>query len=376
MAKVKNSTRKKKLGRRRTRATKPAKVRKHISRRRAPRSSSIPAAPPPPSSIDWTPFVAMVRRHKRFLLTTHIRPDADGLGSMLALAEALQSLGKHVRMLISSTYPPRYFFLDPDRRIERFSPPGDAWRDCDAIVVLDTATWNQLADFGPFLRSLDVAKAVIDHHVSHDNLGAARFVNTNVEATGRLVYEAIEALEAPLSETIADMLFAALAMDTGWFRHSNTTPATFALAEKLVRAGARPTLLYERLFEQNTLGRMKLSGLVLDRLQTSADGRIVWTELHRTDYERTGATPQDSEDLVNYTRSVKGAEVGLFFMEQPAGGVKISLRSRGLVDVAKLAERFGGGGHRLASGVTLQTSLEEARRIITDAIAGALPAPS
>jgi phosphoesterase RecJ-like protein len=321
--------------------------------------------------IDWAPFIDLVRRNRRFLLTTHIRPDADGLGSQLALAESLRRLGKEVRLVIASTWPPRYNFLDPDRRIERFTPPGDAWRDVDAVIILDTGTWNQLGDFGPFLRTLPVARAVIDHHLSQDDLGALRLVDTTAEATGRLVYEAVAALGEPLNEASANYLFAALATDTGWFRHPNASAATFELAGQLVQAGARPTPLYEALYEHNTLPRLKLMGLVLDRLERALDGRVAYTEIRREDYAATGATPQDTEDLVNFTRSLAGVEVGLFFMEQPRGGVKVSFRSRG-VDVAKVAEHFGGGGHRLASGAIVEMPLAEARTRVLRAVEAAL----
>ncbi len=322
--------------------------------------------------IDWAPFVEIVRRHRRLLLTTHVRPDGDGLGSMLALAEALQRLDKDVRMLIASVYPPRYDFLDPGRRIARFEPPGEEYRTAEAVVVLDTGTWNQLGNFGPFLKSLPVPKVVIDHHLTQDDLGALRLVDATAEATGRLTREAVAALGVPLSATMASHLFVAVAMDTGWFRHSNAGPATFALASELVAAGARPELLYDELFERNSPARLRLVGLVLERLTVTPGGRVAYTELRRGDYEATGATPQDSEDLVNYTRSVQGVEVGLFFMEQPRGGVKVSFRSRGAVDVAKIAEAFGGGGHRQASGAVLETSLDEAKTRVLQAVTATL----
>jgi bifunctional oligoribonuclease and PAP phosphatase NrnA len=322
--------------------------------------------------IDWRPFVDLVRRHQRFLLTTHIRPDGDAIGSMLALADALKGLGKGVRTVVASRVSARYRFLDPEGRVEYFEPPGDAWRQTDVAVVLDTSAWAQLGSFAAFFQSLPVAKAVIDHHQTQDDLGALRLVDTTAEATGRLVFEALAALEVPPSPAIATDLFVALAMDTGWFRHSNTSAATFALAGKLVAAGARPEVLYDLLFEQNTLGRLKLTGLVLDRLQVTCQGLVAYTEICRGDYEATGATPADSEDLVNFTRSLAGVEVGLFFMEQPRGGIKVSFRARSRVDVARVAERFGGGGHRLAAGATLAGSLDEARARVLDAVAEAL----
>jgi phosphoesterase RecJ-like protein len=321
--------------------------------------------------IDWSPLIDLTRHHRRFLLTTHVRPDADGLGSQLALAEALRRLGKEASLIIASTWPPRYDFLDPEKKIERFTLPGDNWRGAEAVIILDTGTWNQLGDFGTFLRQLNVPKLVIDHHPSQDDLGAERLVDVSVEATGRLVFDAIRALRVPLTETMANWLFAAVAMDTGWFRHSNTTAATLALASELMRAGANPTFLYEKLFEQGSLARLRLTGLVLGRLTMTPDGKVAYTSLQTADYAATGAMPQDSEDLVNYTRSLAGVEVGLFFMEQPRGGVKVSFRSRSL-DVGKLAERFAGGGHRLASGATLQLPLAEAQAKILDAVQAAL----
>jgi bifunctional oligoribonuclease and PAP phosphatase NrnA len=321
--------------------------------------------------IDWTPLVETIHRRKRFLLTTHVRPDPDGLGSQLGLADALDNMGKEVQLVIASNWPPRYDFLDPDKRIRRFTPPAEELRQVDAVIILDTGTWGQLGDFGPFLKSMSCDKAVIDHHVSQDDLGAVPYVDTTAEATGRLVFELIQALQQPLSSKAADFLFAALATDTGWFRHKNTTPATFALAEKLMAAGANPTWLYEQIYERNTVGKLKLMARVLDRLRVEAAGKIALTYVARDDYAATGAIPQDTEDLVNFTRSVAGVEVGIFFMEQPAGGVKVSFRSRS-VDVAKVAEQFGGGGHKLASGATLNTSLEEAQRRVLAAVTAAL----
>jgi phosphoesterase RecJ-like protein len=292
---------------------------------------------------------------------------------MLALADALGRRGKDVRLTVASVLPPRYAFLDPAASVRRFEPPGDAYRDADAVVVLDTGAWGQLGDFGPFLRSLSVPKLVIDHHLTQDDLGATRLVDATAEATGRLTYDAIRALGGPLSPRAAHCLFVALAMDTGWFRHDNTTPATFALAAELTDAGARPTAAYENLFECSTPGRLRLLGLVLGRLQTVQGGRVSYSELHRGDYAAAGAVPQDSEDLINYPRSLAGVEVALLFMEQPRGGVKVSLRSRA-VDVAAVAQRFGGGGHRLAAGATLETTLDDARRRVLDAVAASLPA--
>ncbi len=311
-------------------------------------------------AIDWSPFVALVQRHNRFLITTHVRPDPDGLGSMLGLASVLEGMGKTTQMVISSVWPPRYDFLDPARRIGRMVLPGAEFRQADAIIVLDTGTWGQLAEFGDFMKTFAGPKVVIDHHLSQDPLGALALVDTTAEATGRLIFEAAEALGQKLTPAAADFLFAALATDTGWFRHKNTTAPTYALAEKLVRAGANPTRLYELIYEQSTMPRFKLTALVLERLQAVDDGKIAYSQLFRDDYAATGAIPSDTEEMINYPRALAGVEVAMFFMEQPAGGVKVSFRSREKVNVAQVAETFGGGGHRLASGAILPTSMDQA----------------
>lgn len=310
--------------------------------------------------LDWAPFIDFVRRRDRFFLTTHVRPDADGLGSVQALGEALESLGKKVDRVIPSRIPPQYEFLDPDRRISVFAPPGDQWRPCDALIVLDTGTWNQLADVGPFVRTFAGEKAVIDHHGTSDDLGAVRFVNVGAESTGRLAAEAIQSLGVTLTPTMAANLLAAVATDTGWFRHPSTTKETFALASELVAAGARVTPIFEAIYETNTLPRLKLRSRALDRVTLAAENRIAYSWIRLADYQETGAVPSDTEDMINMFAGLDGAEVRLLFIEQREGGVKVSFRAR-TFNVAKIAEQFGGGGHKLAAGATVPGPFEVAR---------------
>ncbi len=325
--------------------------------------------------LDWSLFVEFIRSNDDILLMTHIRPDADGLGSQLAVQDALTAIGKKSKVVIASALPPRYKFLDPDgSKIVRFTPEtAERFRkEFKCCVVLDTGTFNQLGDFAPFLKSWNVPKAVVDHHRTQDDLGGLRFVDISAEATGRMAYEIIVALGAPLTAYAAHNLFMALALDTGWFRHPNTTSATFGLAEILVRAGANPPPLYEQLFECASVARFRLLGLALERLQLRANGKICYSEVRMSDYDAVGAVPGDTEDLINYPRSVEGVEVALVFMEQPEGGTKISFRARSKVDVSKLAEQFGGGGHKLASGARDDRDLDTVREHVLNATEAAL----
>jgi phosphoesterase RecJ-like protein len=325
--------------------------------------------------LDWSPLVRLLQASQQPLLMTHIRPDADGLGSQLALADALRAAGKRPRVVIASNLPPRYAFLDPQRTvIEQFKPPGAEFASCDAVIVMDTGTWGQLGEFGPYLRTLSVPKAVVDHHQTQDDLGGIALVDTSAEATGRLAYEIIRALGLPISPAAANHLFMAVALDTGWFRHPNTTAKTFALCEELVRLGANPPPLFEQLFEAAPVARLKLVGVALERLQTRANGQIAFTEVYLKDYVTTGAVPGDTEDLINYPRAVDGVEVALLFIEQAEGGTKVSFRARSRVNVAELAARFGGGGHKLASGARVAGTVPEAREIIVAAVSEALAA--
>jgi phosphoesterase RecJ-like protein len=320
--------------------------------------------------LDWSPLVELLRNHERPLLMTHIRPDADGLGAQLALHETLTGLGKHPRVAIASKLPPRYGFLDPERRVsEDFKPANFA--DRDSVVVLDTGTWNQLGDFGDWLKTSPLPRAVVDHHRTQDDLGGLQMVDVAAESTGRLAHEIIRALGAKISPSVANHLFMAMATDTGWFRHPNATPRTFALAAELVEAGANPTLLYEQLYEAAPLARLRLVGVALERLQVRAGGKIAFTEIYLSDYASTGGTPGDTEDLINYPRSVEGVEAALVFIEQPGGGTKVSFRAKSL-DVSKLAERFGGGGHKLAAGARTNDPLPQTRDAVLAAVEEAL----
>lgn len=319
-------------------------------------------------AVDWSAFVELVGRHQRFLLTTHVRPDGDALGSCLALLDALDALGKQGRAVVASNIPPRYNFLNTQGRVSKFVPPGESLRDAEVVIVLDTGTWNQLGDVGTLLRSLDVPKVVIDHHATQDDLGALRCIDTAAEATARLVYEARQSLGLPLTLQAAHALFVGLAMDTGWFRHSNTRPETFAMVADLTRAGTNPNAIYADLFENNSLTRLHLMGRMLQRIELLADGRLAYSSVYQSDYAQTNAQPAETEDMIGHPQSIGGVEMTILFMEQAEPYVKVSFRSR-RANVAKLAEKFGGGGHALASGATVSGTIEDVKeRVLAAAL--------
>jgi bifunctional oligoribonuclease and PAP phosphatase NrnA len=326
------------------------------------------------SSIAWERFAEIVRRHQRFVLTAHVRPDCDTLGSQLALAEILETLGKTVLCCNPFEVPPGYRFLDAAGRLRRLGAEvaPEQVAGYDVLVVLDTTAWAQLGEMGEVIRAFPGVRVVIDHHVSEDDLGAESFKDVEADATGRLVVEAADALGVPLTPGIAQPAFAALATDTGWFRFSSARAETFQLAARLVEAGAMPDALYKRLYEEETLARLQLVGRAMARTRTELDGRLIHTSMRRDDFEATGALPADSEDVINMTLSVGGTEVAVIFVEQPGGGLKISFRSRCDVDCSQLARRFDGGGHKKASGAFQHGPFDEVQARVLDAVRAAM----
>lgn len=224
-------------------------------------------------TIDWTPLSDLIASHDRFLVTSHVRPDGDALGSEVGMAGILRHFGKDVRIVNTSLTPPRYDFLDPDgSAFEHFGTTvqPEALADRQALVILDLSSWGQLGEMAEFVRAFPGPRVVVDHHVSQDDLGAIYLKDTTAEATGTLVLRAAHALKAPVTATMAAGLLTAIAMDTGWFHHPSTRPETLRGAAELVEAGAEIDTIYRLLFERNTLGRLKMMGETLASLKTES----------------------------------------------------------------------------------------------------------
>ncbi len=303
-------------------------------------------------TINWPRFAEVIRSHQRFVLTSHVRPDCDALGSELGMAAILDQLGKDVRIVNGQESPAVFRFIDPQRRIEAIGQtvPVEQLLDREIVMILDTSAWVQLGPMADAIRSLPAQRIVLDHHVGEDDLGAELFKNTQAEATGRLVVEAADALQVPLTPLSAMPLFAAIATDTGWFRFRSTGPGTYRIAARLVQAGASPADIYRDLYEQDTLGRVRLRGVILSRTAVELDGRLAHTYVLRDDFERNGAVPSDTEDAINMTLAISDVQFAVILVEQPKGGFKISFRSRCEIDCNRLAQQFQGGGHKAAAG--------------------------
>ncbi|MEX0820097.1 MAG: DHH family phosphoesterase [Pirellulaceae bacterium] len=325
-------------------------------------------------TVNWSRFAEVIHAHQRFLLTSHIRPDCDALGSELGMALVLEAIGKRVTIVNGMETPRNLAFIDPERRIKVIGEDiqVDDLDDIEVLMVLDTSAWAQLGPMSDVIRATAATRIVVDHHVSEDDLGAEPFKNTTAEATGRLVAEAAEVLGVELTPEMAMPIFAALATDTGWFRFGSVTSETYQIAAKLLNAGASPPAIYRDLYEQDTLGRVKLRGIVLSRTETELEGRLAHTYVLKEDFEQTGALPEDTEDAINLTLAIAGVQFAVIFVEQATGGFKLSFRSRCDLQCNQIAERFNGGGHKAAAGAFLAGSFAETQPKVLDVIRDAM----
>lgn len=311
-------------------------------------------------SFDLDKIAERIHACRSFILCSHIRPDCDALGSEMGMLGILQQLGKQVRIVNGHPTPPVLTFLDPSQKIEVIHEhvrPEDVSADC--FIVLDTSAWAQLGPMGEVLRSFPGKKMCIDHHVGEDDLGTEFFKDTSAEATGHLVSKIAFHLGVNVTKPMATALYAAIATDTGWFRFSSTTPETYRVIAKLVEAGAVPSQIYSDLYERDTLGRVRLRGRILSRTTEELEGKLVYTHVLKEDFAETGALPPDTEDAINLTLAIGGTKVAVIFVEQLAGGFKMSFRSRCPVDCNSLAREFGGGGHKAAAGAFLDGNLSD-----------------
>ncbi|MFW6162906.1 MAG: DHH family phosphoesterase [Planctomycetota bacterium] len=303
----------------------------------------------------WDDLIELIETHHRFLLTTHINPDGDAIGSLVALGGFLEEQGKTTLKVIEHPVPPDCAFLDPEGLVRQYEPERDDpdIAACDMAVVLDVGALDRVGRLQHSLRRHAVPIACIDHHVTNNGFADANVIDAHAASTASLILDLIRATGHEPSPPVAQALFVGLATDTGWFRFPNTTAAAFGHAAALVEAGADVPGLYRRIHENHSAARMRLLGLALADLRTDCGGRLVWTTLTGAHFERTGAAPAETEGVIDTVRKVGGAEIIVLFRERPDGGTRVSLRSKDDLDVSALAARFGGGGHRQAAGIAL-----------------------
>lgn len=312
------------------------------------------------SKIDWPAFAQIIDSCQTIILTSHIRPDCDALGSELGMAFLLEQKGKDVRIVNGHPTPPNLAFIDPEKRIQVYGEDvhDNDINNADLLIILDTSAWAQLKPMQKWIEQFPGKRVIVDHHVGEDDLGAQPFKDTTAEATGCLVVECADALGCSITPEMAMPIFAAVATDTGWFRFPSAQSGTYQLGARLIEAGASPAAIYADLYERETAGRIRLKGRVLSRVEVELDGRFAHTHILKDDYSETGALPSDTEDLVNHLLEINGVLFAVIMIEQPTGGFKISFRSRCAVASNEVAARFDGGGHKAAAGAFVNNTFD------------------
>jgi phosphoesterase RecJ-like protein len=311
--------------------------------------------------------IEAVQKHEAFLITTHRNPEADAIGSSLALAHLLRELGK-TSQVISYDPLPRVLTFLPHQGLLQQQSRVTSWPE--VLFVLDCGNLERTGYFGKEASNLPPPTSLIvniDHHVSNKHFGQINWVDPEAAATGELIYELVGALGLEPSFEVSLCLYATIVSETGFFAYSNTRSKTMKIAAGLLERGVDPWAVAQRLRE-NTPERLRLISEVLRGLEQSSDGRVAWITITRELLEKTKTTAEDTEDLISFPRSLQGVEVAVLFREEDPRTYKISLRSKNEVDVARVAELFGGGGHRKAAGCTMNGSLVEVRDRVLKAV--------
>jgi phosphoesterase RecJ-like protein len=302
-----------------------------------------------------------IRTRQRFVIASHVRPDGDAVGSQMAMAYALTHLGKDVRVVSRDAAPPPLLVFPGVSEIEivdRVDDPGDA------VIVMES---------GDLLRTgvsgLERGFVInIDHHVGNSMFGAINWFDVSAAACGEMVFDLVRELGVPLTHDIAVHLYVAILTDTGSFHHSNITPRTFEICKQCVEAGVNPSAVARSVFDSNNLGRLKLMGAILSRMHIDSSGRLATVSVDEELVTSCNGTYEDTEGLINLPLTVREIQAVVFFKQVGVNDWRVSMRSKGDVNINAVAKEFGGGGHKNASGCSASGSLEDLKRIFQQKI--------
>jgi phosphoesterase RecJ-like protein len=315
------------------------------------------------------------------LILSHVRPDGDAVGAMVALSRLCRAAGGKPTLVLYDNPPKRYGPLLADEPI-RHGLTGVADGEHDGLLIVDTCSWQQIEPAAAFVRTSPLPRVIVDHHKTGDSLTgeagatAEYAVDESASATCLLVHEWARAMRwlDGAGRNAAEAIFVGIVSDTGWLRFSNTDCRTLTATGELVAAGVRPDAWYSALYEAATAARVRLEGRMLANLRVSDDGLVAWSTLTSAMFAESGAERSDTEDIIQGLQRVAGVAVSVLFAEEPDGRIRTSLRSKSPevcgrdIDVAAIAQRFGGGGHARAAGLRLEATLHQAQERVLAAV--------
>lgn len=315
-------------------------------------------------------IIRHLKDSKHVLLATHINPDGDALGSMSAMGLSLEALNKKITLYNESKIPAMYRFLPLVYRIVQHLNKASSY---DTAIVFDCGNLQRMGKISSTVREMPVI-INIDHHISNNYFGNFHMVDTSACATAEIVYRLIKQMSVPINKAIATSIYTGILTDTGSFRFSNTNKNAFAICNEMIEKGVDPYYISRQVYETYSFGRIKLLNMALDSLEISDNGKLSLMAVTKDMLEKTGTQPEYINGLINYAKSIENVEVAVLIQEVMDNNKKtdnttqfhVSLRSNGKVDVAAIASSFGGGGHTMAAGFSIESTLSDIKTRIID----------
>ncbi|TCS82986.1 DHH family phosphoesterase [Tepidibacillus fermentans] len=306
-----------------------------------------------------TEAARFIHQNDNFLIVSHVNPDGDTISSSLALAHLLKDLGKSFHLVNQDEIPKRFQFLPLADQIQIMTHMSEKF---SAIISVDVADRSRMGAIDSLMY--DHTKILnIDHHPTNDHFGDVNLVLPTAAATAEVMYDLAHQLQVHFHRDLATCIYTGLLTDTGGFRYANTSAKVMRIAAELLEYGVSPSKIAEITLETITPGHIQILKIALSKLEIIEDGKIAWTFLEKKDLPAK-TLHDETEGIVNYCRNIEGVEVGVFFKETDDQVIKVSLRSKNIIDVGAIAKSFGGGGHARAAGYTFHGSLEEAKSIL------------
>ena len=310
---------------------------------------------------NWKPIIKYLKESKKILLTTHVNPDGDGIGSEIAMYYCLKKMDIQTEIINSSPLPEEYAFLDKNNVIRQYQSAldKDKLKEFSLIIIFDVGGVTRTGHIGDDLSDLKTPCICIDHHPENNIVCDEKIVDEKAPATTCLVYELIKELGISIDRDIAEAIYVGLMTDTGSFRFENASKYAFKTASELLEFGIKPNEIYKHIYESFTRSRMAILGKILRNIQYELDGKLAWFKISQDDLEKEGAGIDEIGGFTDFIRSIKGVEVSIMFLELDKKCTRVNFRSKGKVIVNAIARIFGGGGHYYAAGLTVDKSVEQ-----------------
>lgn len=313
-------------------------------------------------------IIRHLKKSSHILVATHMNPDGDAIGSLMAMGLSLNALNKKTTLYCESPIPAVYGFLPKVHRVEHQLNTADY----DLAVILDCGNLQRVGTVASAISGIPVI-ANIDHHITNTGFGHLQLIDTSACATAEIIYRLIKQMDIPIDSEIATSIYTGILADTGSFRFSNTNRAAFAISQEMVELGVDPYDIAQHVYGTYSLSRIKLLNLALDSIEISKNGKLSIMTLTKDMFDQTHTQPEDVDGLINYAKRIKDVKIAALIQENQNGIEKsensnrfhVSLRSDGTIDVAVIASSFGGGGHSTAAGFSIESTLSDIKSQIT-----------